>query len=442
MLFRIALFASLFLVPRSVVCAQGPNQPGGIRIDAKGVIQRARKSKSISKTAMRAAAKKLLSEDLNRKTDLRFVSLTQLDAECARLIEAGESIPKEVQFLAGLQRVDYVMVLEESKEVIIAGPADGFAANSDGVMVGVSSGRPVLRLDDLVQAMGAVNGHIRCSFDPKPEKLAEVNRYLQSVGAASSVREARKRYEQMEKMLGNQIVSIGGVDPTSHLARTLVEADYMLKRISVGLQKTKVRGMKSYLEMDSAGTNSMRRWWFAPDYDALEYSEDRTVWKINGQRVQVKSQDELVDNKGKRRDTNQRKQSTRAFQRLFTEKYPELAKRFDVFARLQNTFDLAIVSALIQSEGLAKRVNWSISALSQASKLAPVEFDVPREVPTASSSRTAGNYLVVGVVSGGVSCQPQLTLARMEKRETPRMASQRTSASKSRKSEGWWWDAE
>jgi len=47
--------------------------------------------------------------------------------------------------------------------------------------------------------------------------------------------------------LGMQDVSVTGVPAGSHYARILVEADYMLKRISIGLEPSGLRDIKSHL---------------------------------------------------------------------------------------------------------------------------------------------------------------------------------------------------
>ncbi len=61
-----------------------------------------------------------------------------------------------MQYLAGLQRIDYVFVFPEAHDIVIAGPAEGFAEDGAGRTVGLTTGRPPLRLDDLMVALRAV----------------------------------------------------------------------------------------------------------------------------------------------------------------------------------------------------------------------------------------------------------------------------------------------
>ena len=91
---------------------------------------------------------------------------------------ASQPIPDAVRFLAGLQRVKYVLVYPEKKDIVLAGPAEGWRVDTMGSVVGATSGRPVLTLDDLMVAMRVAESSnrsgISCSIDPTPEGLQRV----------------------------------------------------------------------------------------------------------------------------------------------------------------------------------------------------------------------------------------------------------------------------
>lgn len=433
----------VILVCLPPVFGQAPGQgQGGILIDAKGVIRKAKRGKLVGRKKLEAAALANLPADINQPSELRMVSLTRLEAECRTLLEQKKTLPDVVSFLAGLQRIDYVFVLEESKEVVIAGPAEGFARNSQGVMVGAKSGRAVLRLDDLLQAMRSKEPAIGCSFDADTGRLGQVNRYLQSVGAADSVGAAKARYKKMVQMLGLQNVTLFGVEPTSHFAKTLVEADFVMKRISVGLDKSRVKGVKSFLHLKGAGSNSMRRWWFTTNYDSLEHNEDKTMWKLNGQRVQVLSQDEIVDNQGNRSAANQKRQSTEAFAAQFTTHYEALAKAHPALAQLQNVFDLVVAVGLMRQENLYQQADWEPKEFLDPKAIPTDEFNVAKQVPSVSNSLSQGKYQVIGVVGGGVKCEPGRVLRSVKTVVSPRIASVCRSTRTADDSDRWWWDSE
>ncbi len=426
-----------------VASACGQNGPGGIVINARGVVEarsELARPEVLSRAKFRAAALAAQPGELGQKTPLRMVSLPALETAARELRVAGKPLPDEIRFLAGLQRIDFVVLLPETHDVVIAGPAEAFAPNELGVMVGATSLRPVLRLDDLLTIVRSRADSIGCSIDPVQSRLADVNRYLQTVGDAASVSAALKRYDTLAERLGMQDVRVWGVDPTSGAARVLVEADYRMKRISVGHEKSRVRGLPSYLETKQAGTNSMRRWWFAPFYESLERSEDGAVWKLNGQRVQLLSQDELVNDDGERRDNGTPQASSHEYARMFTAKYPALASRATVFAELQNLFDLAVAVAIIRNQNMSQQAGWELNEFMDAMALPTQRFPVATQVPSIANSRRAGRYAVVGVVGGGVRLHPESVLRSVHTITVPRIRSRDGVVSRPAGRQQWWWD--
>src|SRR5262249_6271164 len=250
-------------------------------------------------------AGKSLPGDLNQKSDLRKVSLVQLEAACESFARDRTHVTSEMQYLAGLQRIDYVFVYPEEKDLVIAGPAEGYLIDNFGRALGVTTGRPALRLDDLMVALRSIErggGTIRCSIDPDESKLASLMTYIKQNNDASTVEVAKARVEKLHAILGLQNVSVSGVPAESHFAEQLVEADIRMKRLAIGVDKAKVKGFKSHLAMVAADGNSMQRWWFTPLYGAFTKTEDSLAFQFSGQRVQLLSQEELASDAGRRSD--------------------------------------------------------------------------------------------------------------------------------------------
>src|ERR1700678_1925792 len=143
-----------------LVCSWSPRvqaqfvqrQVGGVWIDADGVL----KNQTIDQTgALRREMEQALRAvpgDMAAHTDLRKISLRQLEAAIAASRQAGARLPDEIRYLAGLQRIRYVFVVPEQQDIVLAGPAEGWRINGQGEVVGVKSGQPVLLLDDLLVA--------------------------------------------------------------------------------------------------------------------------------------------------------------------------------------------------------------------------------------------------------------------------------------------------
>ncbi|MBT6158289.1 MAG: DUF1598 domain-containing protein [Planctomycetaceae bacterium] len=428
---------------------QGNQQAAGIHIDAKGVVQPvfvSRKSVALSRKRMDAIAKKLLSGDVNRPSKLRKVSLVRLEAACEDYVKQGKPAPPDMQFLAGVQRIDYLFVDLDGKDIVIAGPAEGYANDSSGRVVGLTSGRPPLRLDDLIVALRVLqrNQMIGCSIDPDQGRLASLQQYIKTNSSTTSTGIAQKRYRRMRNILGKQNVRLWGVAGETHFAEAMVEADYRMKLIALGLERPPVRSLTSHLQMVGSGGNSMQRWWFTPLYDAFNTTEDRDAFQFAGPRAQLMSQEEKVGPQGQRSDAPFTRISTQRFGKLFTAKFPELAARSPIFAELQNLIDLAVLAALLKKEQLPQKVDWKMSLFLDSAKAKTQLGNAPREVPSAVNYKKARRGMIVGLVGGGVTINADATVRAIEFKVDPavRLGGLRTSALKNNSSEThpWWWD--
>ena len=251
----------------------GGGGASGITVDAEGVVRAVfvkDKSGKLASQRKQAQAENSQPSEESVYSPLRKISLVRLEAACKKYSDEKSDVTPTMQFLAGLQRIEYVFVLPESNDLVIAGPAEGYVhTDASKRTVGVTTGRPPLRLDDLLVALRSVQraGSLGCSIDPREEGLARFNQYVSDNNFPASLEETTARYPEMAKALGMQNVRIWGVPAESHFAKTLVEADYRMKLISLGLERTAVKSLRSHLSMIPAGGNSTQRWWFAPLYD-------------------------------------------------------------------------------------------------------------------------------------------------------------------------------
>ncbi len=423
------------------------NNASGIKVDAQGVVSFSLANDSsgtLDKKRREAAAKKNLTTDLTKSSSQRLVSLVRWEQRIDECLTDGKPIPDEVFFLAGLQRIDHVFVFPDDKDLVIAGPAEGFAPDAVGRMIGVDSGRPTLRLDDLAVAFRTLikSREVGCSIDPVPERLAALQKFVKAGGPAS-VAAVEARFQQMDDILGLQTVRVDGVPAESHFALSLIEADYRMKRISIGLENPGVKGLKSHLARIGAGGNTMQRWWFVPFYDAIHRSEDGLAYQFDGQRVQLLSQEELTDTQGNRSASATTRLSTQAFAKQFTEKYTELAERSPIFAELQNLIDVAVLAALIQKERLDQKIGWQMATLLDEQRLVVPTFPTPKKIASLVNYKRAGSN-IVGLVGGGVTIHPQQVLHKTASSlsAAPRLDSIRSEAGLAKRmdSHPWWWD--
>jgi hypothetical protein len=118
-------------------------------------------------------------------------------------------------------------------------------------VVGITSRRPTVQLQDLVVALRAfpegkpATKVIGCSIDATREGLAAMQEYLRSVGSRFMAGQQEIMAAQithgLRESLGLQNVTVHGVSPKTHFAQVLVEADYRMKLIGIGLERPPVR---------------------------------------------------------------------------------------------------------------------------------------------------------------------------------------------------------
>lgn len=430
----------------------GQQGAGGILVDAQGVVKPVFLRDPHARLDARRRgelASRDLAQELVRSSPIRKVSLVKLEAACADFAREKKPVPAEMQFLAGLQRIDYVFADPDGHDLVIAGPAEGFLVDPTGRALGAVSKRPTLRLDDLLVALRSQQqgtGQIRCSIDPTPESLARLQKFLAATAVALPPDQAKAKFAKLGEILGLQTISVSGVPAESHFARMLVEADIRMKRLSIDVEPPPVKGFRSHLDLVQKNENSLQRWWFTPLYDPFVRSDDGLAYQLAGQRVQLMSQEELVSPSGQRVDAPFTHVSAQKFAQQFTNRYEEIAAAAPIFAELQNAIDLAILAALFRKENLPTRVGWT-PGLFLDEEAAPTDREpVPRQIASISNYKQVNRGLFIAQVGGGVVIHPDQVMRTMEYRrdEQDAVSDRRKSsfppADRQAGSSAWWWD--
>lgn len=393
-----------------------PFAPAGVMVSPEGVLrvkQFTDRSGELTRARI-AEAKARLPGDLAKGSPLRKISLPRLERTIAEQLAAGKDLTEEMKNLAGLTRLQYVFYYPETKDIVIAGPAEAYYTDFAGRPVGVVSGRAVVELQDLVAALrafppgGKPTQVIAVSIDPTPEGLARLQRFLASsasrVQAGNSVASI---VEGMKRELGLHQVSITGVSPRTHFAQVLVEADYRMKLIGIGLEPPPVR-MATYIDKASpaeGSRNALQRWFFVPNYDCVRVAEDDLAMELVGQGVKLIGEGELVAASGQRSSGTGQSKASALFCQAFTANYPQIAARSPVYAQLKNLIDLAIAAAFIQKQDYYGQAGWKMEVLGDERRLAIEVFEAPRSVETACNAVWKGSHLMTPV-GGGVQVEP------------------------------------
>jgi hypothetical protein len=406
-----AVAVAAFSIAASRVEAQfGIRNPGvgGVKIDTDGVVSNPQVGELKQLQAAWQKGLQQVPADLEKWTDLRFVSLKQLESEVAAARAAGKPLPDAVRYLAGLQRVRYVLVYPEKQDIVLAGPAEGWKVNTLGCVVGATSGRPVLTLDDLMVAMRVAESSnrsgISCSIDPTPEGLQRMQQLAATFRPGITPQIAGK---QMEEAVGMQTITVTGIPATSHFARVIVAADFRMKRLAMNFEPAPVDGMLSFLVMlkkGGAGAGALLpRFWLAPKYEPLRRDTDGLAWEIRGQAVRCLTEQDFLNDAGQKQHSGKSNPTAQKWADTFTQKFGELAREDSSFGQLRNVMDLAVVGALLAKERLTEKSGFQAPNLMNDQPLE--EYAAPRSVPSQASFVMAGRKPLVSV-SGGVQIFP------------------------------------
>lgn len=445
-----ALFCGGFLTLTSAH-AQGNNNNnnllnqrvvGGVLVDSDGVVRSVTKDDRAG--LLRELREQIIqpSGKIAAATQMRMISLAKLQAEIKKALSSGENVSDEIRFLAGLQRVEFVFVYPERQDIVLAGPAEGWKVRDDGSVVGVTTGRPVLQLEDLITALRTVDASrdnaISVSIDPTPAGEVRLRKFLSQLRTGPGFNPSQVE-DGMKAAFGNQLVTLTAVPKDSRMAQTLVAADYRMKCLAMALENSPVAGLPSYMEMIRDGGNAngtQPRWWMACDYDSILKSEDSMAWKLTGLGVKAMTAEQFIDSQGGRTSSDRQNKMAQRWADQFTAKFDELCTQNAAFGDLRNAMDLNVIATVIAAHQLDVLAGLDLTLLNGKSK----SFETPvrpvaKTIP-AHCSFISGRAGWTVSASGGVEINPWRVVSEQTKSdEAVSLVRQ-----KAGQNDHWWWN--
>lgn len=430
-------------IPLAGGCRGGAgNSVGGVSVNTEGVLNAAKVDDLQELAALRTRAMQPVSDDLRAPSELRKISLRRLHDALRVQVENGQALSDEMEYLAGLQRVRYVFVYPEQHDIILAGFGEGWQVDEAGNVVGLTTGRPVLQIDDLLVALRSAEisgrGSISCSIDPTAAGLERLRTFvggLRDIGSNPAA-----TMSSIEEQLGPQIISVTGVPTSSRFARVMVAADFRMKRLAMNFEPAPVAGLPSYLQMTQGNGRGMQsmlpRWWLTTHYEPLVRDEAGLAWELKGPGVKAMAEDDYLEANGRRTHTGRANAMAQKWADNMTARYEELSVKDPIFGELRNIMDLSVVATLIAKEQLAEKAGVDLSLFKDAARLPIDAFYAPRQTDSKASFVRKGTDWVISA-SGGVQILPrqvvreqsvQAALGPVRQRLTPTEGSR------------WWWN--
>ncbi|HEY2826237.1 MAG TPA: DUF1598 domain-containing protein, partial [Pirellulales bacterium] len=429
--------------------------PAGVFIDAQGVLRPLLKTDRSARLSevRQASIHRELNGDSGKASGLRKISLVRLERQVQILAAQGLPPTEDMQTLGGLQRIKYVLIYPDEGEIVLAGPAGGWRTDSEGRSVSTDSGRPVLRLDDLVvvlrQMMSGANAPFGCNITPTQDSLAKVKAFVTESNKTPLKPDQRDGWlKQLREQLGQQNIEVYGIDPRTRVGLVLVEADYRMKLVGMGLEES-VPGVTSYLDSIEVAAGQppppmdVLRWWFTLNYDAVATSPEHDAFELRGQGVQVLSENEMLTAAGQQVHTGASDVLNQEFARNFTKHFSDFAVKYPIYAELQNVCDMALMGALLRSENIPEKVRWHMLYFGDPQQYQVPLASAPKTVETVINHRVVNKTTILVGVSGGVriDANSQLKKTSLKTDEYALPAERLHNArKKDDASLRWWWD--
>lgn len=438
------------IVPSRAHAQGGVAGLAGVHVDADGVLRvQVATDPTGALTKQRIeAARAGLKPQLVAKSALRKVSLNRLEEAVAARLAAGQEPTDEMKYLAGLMRAQFVFFYPDTNDIVLAGPAEGWYTDLTGRVRGINSGRPVIELQDLIVALrmfapGRSHETIGCSIDPTPEGLVAMKAYLKTLGSTISPdADTAAIARNLKNSLGPHKVRVLGISPDTHFAQVLVEADYRMKLIGIGIEPPPVK-MNTYVAQARPGSaNAMQRWFFTPDYECIRASEDQLAMELVGEGVKLVGADEIVGADGTRSKSSKVDKASRAYTVSFTKEFPKIAAISPVYAQLRNLIDLSVAAAFIQRQEYQAKANWKMETFLHEEQYPVETYQTPVMVEAAVNAFFKGGQFMMPI-GGGVHIRVDHAL------EADNMLSDKEGAVSQRREQvkaddlaagQWWWD--
>jgi hypothetical protein len=396
--------------------------PQGVHVDARGVLR----SRTVDPDPRLAELWKN-AKALQKDSRFLYVSLPRLFAEARRSIENGKGLPAELRHLGGMTRLQYVFVHPDSKDLVIAGPAEPVDAREAYRPLGKITGRPVLQLDDLVVALRAFGpgrnpDRLGCDIEITAEIRERVNAKIQSVGPTSRIIGFKKACDQIAEAGGVQPVKYWGLDPTTRFAFVCVEADFRLKQLGLGLLPP-IPKVESYRSLILVPEKDFR-FSLESNYDALAAAPDGLAFELRGPSLKVNG-GLLGHPESTVQDLSP---AAKRFVASCNENFDALLRQLVSWADLCNLGDLSVLAALVGGDGLAEKAGWDLSWILDPKGYPVVEMKAPTSAAVQCNYVTSGNNALF--LTGGIWIKPAEWAAK-------RAADDKLGAKSSRPEDGW-----
>jgi hypothetical protein len=286
------------------------------------------------------------------------MSLRVLSTKAAECLSSRSSVPRDLATLCGITRFESFLVDEGSRDVILIGKP-------------VGGGSP-LHLDELVVAMRSIwrggTEAVSCSLDPRRENVLAIQQTNSQYGKVQTPEQGKRMIQQVKASWGPQLVRVGGVPKDSRYAHIMIDADYHLKKVSLGVLK--ISGVNSYLDMKVSDAKeriaqgedkiasgmSFNRFWFNVEKEFPAFTEDEGIVWLKACPIVLFTEQQMGASSGELFDVDEDDPVATAYAKAFSEAFPRSADQVAPYADLRNLYFLKALLESMRFRQAAERV--------------------------------------------------------------------------------------
>ncbi len=387
--------------------------------------------------------------DWTQASKLRVISLAALRANLLRLLIDGNKLPAEMENLAGLSDVQFVIILDD--DVLFAGTVGGLDPAAVPWPRDLQSGRTALGLDLLMAAAETVDeqSNFGCSIDPTEQGI------LAAAAVSKNITDRKQApataSDALASALGRQKVSLFNVAGDQTLAWLLVDADRHMKQLALGVHEMP-NGISNYLDcidqfverspQATMPSGQLLRMWFASQAKVVRKSPESLTFEMEGQPIQLLSAKEFADQVGQRQQAGQDPLGQQ-FAEHFTSNFSAIASKYPVYDRLRGAFELTAALQLVRESVGDERYDVLLGELSQPDIVPHDVVSIPQEcdsIAVRHTIRTPRQRHEIYMASGGIHITPADSLVSTRV-PYPTLESTRDSVGdRPAANTRWWWD--
>jgi len=360
----------------------------------------------------------------------------ELSIEIKELLRMHPSFSDKLRVLSLRSFCD--SLLKESSPVISSVPLNGLGwvegyvidrENNDLLLFGrEAESWPGLRSDELRLMINNVRRGSQdpyCSLDPINENVVAFEKAKEKIPSRADSKELEAYLNYLIEVWGPQQVVVGGVPDSSHHAYTMLEADYTMKKMSLGLQT--VTPISSTLEMVSEDTSegsdaayqSSSRFWFVCREGHPELLHEEDITTIDELDVIIQTHAQGLNRQGELVDVEKVYPVSETWARRFSEYFPATAVQVKEFAELENQYRLLALFKAMKYQGHMDDVREVLDLFYQTCAYVRVH-------PIPETYKGLGNWsfernerrFYHQISTGGVNMNPKVNSNQVEKRES------------------------